>query len=71
MSKNQSPRTHSSSSRRPQRRPSQRRLSVRGVLRKEPNLEKIAGTIEALAIAQAEKAAQDAHRKQEPEGDRS
>ena len=71
MSKNQSPRTHSSSSRRPQRRVSKRQLSVRGVLRKEPNFEKIAGTIEALAIAEAEKAAQDLHRKQQSERNRS
>lgn len=41
------------------RRRSHRQLSVRGVLRREPNLQKIAGTMAALAIAEAEKAAQE------------
>lgn len=41
------------------RRPSHRQLSVRGILRGEPNLQKIAGTMAALAIAEAEKSAQD------------
>lgn len=53
MPKNKSPRS------RPVRRTSPRRLSVRGVLRSEPNLQKIANTMAALAIAEAEKAAQD------------
>jgi len=38
-------------------------LSVRGVLRREPNLQKIAGTMAALAIAEAEKAAQEENQK--------
>jgi len=70
MPKSHSHRTHSSS-RRPQGRTSKRQLSVRGVLRKEPNLEKIAGTVEALAIAHAEKAAQDAYRAKRAKGGRS
>lgn len=37
---------------------SPRRLSVRAVLRKSPDLETIASTVEALALAQAEKEAQ-------------
>lgn len=41
------------------RRPSHRQLSVRGVLRREPNLQKIASTMAALALAEAERAAQD------------
>ena len=45
------------------RRRSPRQLSVRGVLRREPNLQKIAGTMAALAIAEAEKAAQDQDQK--------
>ncbi|WP_146082099.1 hypothetical protein [Rathayibacter sp. AY1A3] len=40
------------------RRRSLRHLSVRGVLRREPNLQKIAGTMAALALADAERAAQ-------------
>lgn len=38
---------------------SPRRLSVRAVLRKSPDLDSIASTIEALAIAQAEKEARE------------
>lgn len=38
---------------------SHRRLSVRAVLRKSPDLESIASTVEALAIAQAEKEARE------------
>jgi hypothetical protein len=53
MPKNTSPRA------RAVRRPSHRQLSVRGILRAQPNLQKIAGTMAALAIAEAEKAAQD------------
>jgi hypothetical protein len=45
------------------RRRAHRQLSVRGVLRREPNLQKIAGTMAALAIAEAEKAAQDQDQK--------
>lgn len=45
------------------RRRSHRQLSVRGVLRREPNLQKIAGTMAALAIAEAEKAAQEENQK--------
>ena len=52
-----------SMSRVPGRRRSKRHLSVRGVLLREPDLEKVADTVAALAIAQAEKAAQDAHRR--------
>ncbi len=70
MPKKQPHRTNSSSGR-PQRRAPKRQLSVRGVLRKEPDLEKIAGTVEALAIAHAEKAAQDAYRAKGKQGDRS
>ena len=40
------------------RRVSKRRLSVRAELRQEPDLQKIAGTVIALAMAQAEKEAQ-------------
>ena len=43
---------------------SSRRLSVRGVLRKTPDLAKIAGTLEALALAQAEKDAEAASKKE-------
>ena len=46
-----------SSTTRPGRSP--RRLSVRAVLRKSPDLESIASTVEALAIAQAEKEARE------------
>lgn len=49
---------------------SSRRLSVRGVLRKNPDLDKIAGTLEALALAQAEKDAADARQKQERSDER-
>jgi len=45
------------------RRRSHRQLSVRAVLRREPNLQKIAGTMAALAIAEAEKAAQEENQK--------
>jgi hypothetical protein len=41
---------------------SRRQLSIREVRRQEPNLEKIAGTLAALAIAQAEKEAEQAAR---------
>lgn len=47
-----------------------RRLSVRGVLRKTPDLDKIAGTLEALAIAQAEKDAADSAREKESSDER-
>lgn len=40
---------------------SPRHLSVRSVMRREPDLEKIAGTLAALAIAQAEKEAAAQH----------
>lgn len=43
---------------------SPRRLSVRAVLRKSPDLDSIASTVEALAIAQAEKEAQDQKERQ-------
>ncbi|WP_165354510.1 hypothetical protein [Nocardioides glacieisoli] len=47
---------------------SNRRISVRSELRREPDLQKIAGTVIALAMAQAEKEAQaDAERKSEQE----
>lgn len=60
MSKNQSQRA-----RRVARRSSPRRLSVRGILRREPDLEKLAGSMAALAIASAEKAAADQHQRKE------
>ncbi len=40
------------------RRVNRRHLSVRSELRREPDLQKIAGTVIALAMAQAEKEAQ-------------
>lgn len=46
-----------SSTTRPGRSP--RRLSVRAVPRKSPDLDSIASTVEALAIAQAEKEARE------------
>ena len=70
MSKKQSHKTHSSPSRRARRPGSKRQLSVRGVLRNEPNFEMIAGTVEALTIAHAEKAAQDAYRVKRGQGGR-
>ncbi|WP_148286977.1 hypothetical protein [Curtobacterium sp. B18] len=42
-----------------------RRLSVRSVMRREPDVTKIASTLAALAIAQAEKEAE-ASRKEAP-----
>jgi hypothetical protein len=43
----------------PSRRGSNRRLSVRSVLRSEPDMDKLARSLAALAIAQAEKEAQE------------
>ena len=56
------PKNSSHKGRAPRRR-SHRQLSVRGVLRREPNLQKIAGTMAARAIAEAEKAAQEENQK--------
>ena len=52
---------NNSSRKRASRRAS-RHLSVRGVLRRDPNLEKVARSMAALALAQAEKAAEESHR---------
>ena len=49
----------------------ERRLSVRSELRREPDLQKIAGTVIALAIAQAEKEAQGADELRRRRGDRN
>lgn len=49
------PKSKSSGGKRPRR---ERRLSIRTELRTEPDLQKIAGAVIALAMAQAEKEAQ-------------
>ncbi len=53
----QADRQHRAATRRRPRGPRQRRLSVRSEVRREPDVQKIARTVVALAIAQAEKEA--------------
>ncbi|WP_146242869.1 hypothetical protein [Curtobacterium sp. MCBD17_019] len=48
---------------------SPRRLSVRGTLRREPDLNRIARSLAALAIAQAEKEAEAERQREEPPRD--
>lgn len=49
----------------------ERRLSVRSQLRKEPDMNKIARTVIALAMAQAEKEAEEAARQERKSRDES
>lgn len=53
----QTGRQHQGAARRRSRGPRQRRLSVRSELRREPDVQKIARAVVALAVAQAEKEA--------------